>query len=419
MLTTLTRTLSTLLPGREAQEAATTDDDARCWGVDADGRPLLTPTQVEALGKELDAIREREMADLGQVDSTYIRRLVAVQRTLEIGGRGLLYLSFVPPAWVAGVAALGVSKILDNMEIGHNVMHGQYDWMDDPNLHSSKFEWDTAAPATNWKHGHNVMHHTYTNIIGKDRDIGYGIIRMTEHERWTPSALLNPVKAFLLAVLFQWGVALHDVEVEKILNGDKSLDDAQDVLVAIRHKARRQTFKDYLLFPVLGGPMAPAILAGNVGANLIRNVWAFTIIFCGHFPEGTALFTEEEVENETRGGWYLRQMLGSANLTGGKLFHIMSGNLSHQIEHHLFPDLPARRYQLIAAEVQEICERYGLPYNTGPLRSQFGSVVAKICRLALPNGTFRKGRPDPRVEQTTDAADPGARSAEVLVGSTS
>ena len=205
--------------------------------MDVDGRPLLTADQVDALGRDLDAIRQREIADLGEIDSTYIRRLVAVQRSLEIGGRGLLFLSFLPPAWIAGVAALSVSKILDNMEIGHNVMHGQYDWMNDPNLHSSKFEWDSAAPSKNWRHGHNVMHHTYTNIIGKDRDIGYGIIRMSEHERWTQGALFNPIKAFLLAALFQWGVALHDVEAEKILSGDKTLDEAQDVLKAIGYKA--------------------------------------------------------------------------------------------------------------------------------------------------------------------------------------
>ena len=109
------------------------------------------------------------------------------------------------------------------------------------------------------------------------------------------------------------------------------------------------------------------------------------IIFCGHFPEGVEEFSEEEVEGETRGGWYVRQMLGSANLTGSRLFHLLSGNLSHQIEHHLFPDIPAHRYAEIAVEVREVCERYGLPYNTGPLSRQFGSVVRKIFRLALPD----------------------------------
>jgi linoleoyl-CoA desaturase len=147
---------------------------------------------------------------------------------------------------------------------------------------------------------------------------------------------------------------------------------------------RAQTLKDYVLFPLLSGPSLPFALAGNATANLARNLWSFTIIFCGHFPDGTHEFTEEEAADETRGEWYLRQLLGSANLTGGRLFHVMSGNLSHQIEHHLFPDLPAHRYAEISAEVRDICERYGIPYNSGPLHRQFGTVVRKIAKLALP-----------------------------------
>jgi len=126
------------------------------------------------------------------------------------------------------------------------------------------------------------------------------------------------------------------------------------------------------------------VLAGNVTADVVRNLWSFTIIFCGHFPDGVAQFTEEETESETRGQWYLRQLLGSANLEGGKLFDVMTGNLSYQIEHHLFPDLPAHRYGEIAGEVRAICERYGLPYNSGSLQRQFGTVVRRIFRLALP-----------------------------------
>jgi len=120
-------------------------------------------------------------------------------------------------------------------------------------------------------------------------------------------------------------------------------------------------------------------------------------------------FSEEEVADETRGGWYLRQMLGSANLEGGRLFHILSGNLSHQIEHHLFPDIPAHRYAEIAVEVRDICRRYGLPYNTGPLRKQFGSVVKKIVRLALPprDGGQRasgESQPEPEPEREPEMA---------------
>ena len=155
---------------------------------------------------------------------------------------------------------------------------------------------------------------------------------------------------------------------------------------------RRQVLKDYVLFPALTGPFFLSTLAGNAVANLIRNVWAFNIIFCGHFPAGVASFTIEETDDESRGQWYYRQLLGSANITGSKLFHVMSGNLSHQIEHHLFPDLPARRYPEISEEVRALCEKYDLPYNTGSLSKQLFSVAAKICKLALPP---RKAKPTP------------------------
>ena len=116
----------------------------------------------------------------------------------------------------------------------------------------------------------------------------------------------------------------------------------------------------------------------------MRNVWAHAVIFCGHFPAGAETFTEEQIEGETRGDWYVRQVIGSANISGSRLLHIMTGHLSFQIEHHLFPDLPSNRYPEVAVRVQEICRRYGLPYTTGPLLKQVASVWKRVCRLALP-----------------------------------
>ena len=352
----------------------------------------LTAEELDEFGTALDDIRQRVIADLGEADAEYLRKVVKAQRGFEVAGRVMFYL---PPLWPVAVASLGISKILDNMEIGHNVMHGQYDWLGDAGLNSRVFEWDTMAPSENWKHGHNYIHHTYTNVIGKDRDIGYGILRMDEDQKWHPVYLGNPLYAFLLMVFFEWGVALHDLETENIVTGKRTLADNKEVGTAIWRKMRRQVLKDYVLFPALTGPLFPLTFAGNAVANLIRNVWAFNIIFCGHFPAGVASFTIEETENETRGGWYYRQLLGSANITGGKLFHVMSGNLSHQIEHHLFPDLPARRYPEISAEVRALCEKYDLPYNTGGLTKQLLSVASKICRLALPP---RKAKPTPSDE---------------------
>jgi len=363
----------------------------------------LTRAQIDALGAELDDLRARTVADLGERDRDYLQRVVRAQRGLEFAGRALLFAGFLPPAWVGGTTALALSKILDNMEIGHNVMHGQYDFLQDPAFQGTTFEWDTACPGDSWRHSHNHRHHTFTNIVGEDRDIGYAVIRIDEGKPWKPKDLGNPIYALLLATFFQYGVMLHDLEVENLAKGRTSWADTAELRKDMARKLGSQTLKDYVLWPLLTGPSAPLTFAANATANLARNLWSFTIIFCGHFPDGVDTFTAEEAADESRGGWYLRQLLGSANIEGGPLFHVMSGNLSHQIEHHLFPDIPAHRYPEMAVEVREICERYGLPYNTGGLAEQFGSVVSKIVRFALP---WSRSEPGPGPLPAADRAQP-------------
>jgi NADPH-dependent stearoyl-CoA 9-desaturase len=344
----------------------------------------LTEVDIKEIGRELDQIRDEIVASRGENDARYIRRVIAVQRGLEVGGRTLLMISILPPAWLGGTAALAISKILENMEISHNVLHGQWDWMRDPEIHSTTWELDAATPADMWKHSHNVVHHTYTNVLGKDRDIGYSIMRVSPEQPWHPIYLAQPIYNAVLAAFFEFGIAIYDVELERAWRGQKPWREALSQLRSVLRKAGRQFVKDYVTFPLLAGPSFLPALLGNLCANTARNLWSHTIIFCGHFPDGAEVFTEEQLDGETRGEWYLRQLLGSANIDGGPLLHLMTGNLSHQIEHHLFPDLPSNRYAEIAPKVRDLCERYGLRYNTGTLMRQTASVWNRILRLALP-----------------------------------
>ncbi|WP_433330122.1 fatty acid desaturase family protein [Spirillospora sp. CA-294931] len=344
----------------------------------------LTAADYEAIARELDALRDEISADLGDSDSDYIHRIIRLQRGLEIGGRAMLMASCLPPAWIAGTATLTVSKILENMEIGHNVMHGQWDWMRDPKIHSTTWEWDNVSPAEQWKHSHNFVHHTFTNVLGKDNDVGYGILRVAPEQNWHWAHLPQPIYNALLAMFFEYGVALHDLGIDKIRAGEHDPEEVKAKLRAIGRKIRRQWGKDYVAFPLLSGPQFLTTFAANFTANIARNVWAHTIIFCGHFPGDVEVFEEEMMEGETKGEWYVRQLLGSANIDGGPLFHLMTGNLSHQIEHHLFPDLPSNRYAEIAPRIRALCEKYDLPYNTGSLAKQVGSTWKKIFRYALP-----------------------------------
>ncbi|MET0807727.1 MAG: acyl-CoA desaturase [Pseudoxanthomonas sp.] len=352
----------------------------------------LTAADLDSFAAELDGVRARTVAKLGQSDADYIRRIVKAIRYMEIGGRVLLFaalpLAFAGlfwPTWVVGVLMLAVSKILENMELGHNVIHGQYDWMNDPHLNGKTYEWDIAGTSDNWRHTHNFRHHTYTNVRGMDDDIGYGLLRIFPEQRWKPFYLLQPFIAVIFALLFEWGVAVQNLKLGRWWAGKTSNADMRKALRPAGRKMLRQVVKDYVVFPLLAGPFFLSVLLGNVVANVLRNIWTYVIIFCGHFTADAETFPKESIRNESRGHWYLRQLRGSSNLSGGKLLNVMSGNLSHQIEHHFYPDLPANRYAEMAVEVKQICARYGQHYNTGSLPRQFGQVIWRILRHAWPS----------------------------------
>jgi linoleoyl-CoA desaturase len=187
-----------------------------------------------------------------------------------------------------------------------------------------------------------------------------------------------------LMFMFEYGIALYDMEIGKAFTGKMPAAEIKGHLGKVWKKVRPQVLKDYVVWPLLSGPSALTTLAANATANIARNVWTHSVIFCGHFPDEVQEFTIEETRDETRGGWYVRQLLGSANLDGGKLLHLMTGQLSFQIEHHLFPDLPSNRYCEIAPRVRELCQRYDLPYVSGPLPKQLAQVWVQLARMSLP-----------------------------------
>ncbi|MGI9340486.1 MAG: fatty acid desaturase family protein, partial [Psychrobacter sp.] len=290
-----------------------------------------------------------------------------------------------------GTSILSFSKILNNMELGHNVMHGQYDWMQHPHLNSQKFDWDIVCPAPLWQHSHNYLHHTFTNIVGRDHDVGYHLIRVTDEQPWTPEDRYNMFSTAVLAFGFEWAVAFHDIQI--------SVDeyaDSPDLHKIMQQKSRalfakigRQVGKDYIALPAiaaltLGCRSAMSTLSGNIVANTVRNLWTWAVIFCGHFTEQAHIYTHLDTD-ESKGDWYVRQILGSSNIKGNKWFHILTGNLSHQIEHHIFPDMPASHYASIAPQVKAICHKYNLAYNTGRFSTQLRQVLGRIHHFSKPS----------------------------------
>ena len=296
------------------------------------GLPVdLTEEQIDEFGREMDAIYHETLASRGEKDRLYILRLIRIQRSMALFGRLVIYASlFLLPAWphalagwgttllviALGVIMLGVAKILENMEIAHNVLHAQWDWMKDPEIQSNTWEWDNMSPSDRWMYSHNVVHHTWTNVLEKDLDVGYGIMRVTPMQPWKPAYLLQPVYFVLLMLLFEEGVSLHEQAIIDVGERKKKPKEILPLMKHIGQKIWGQVRKDYIMWPGLAAlvsipisfyvPESPLtvflLVAGaNFVANIIRNIWAFVIIFCGHVPADVYNFTEEQVEGESRG----------------------------------------------------------------------------------------------------------------------
>ncbi|BDB40915.1 MULTISPECIES: fatty acid desaturase family protein [Mycobacterium] len=391
--------------------------------TDVDVFAHLTDADIDSLAFELDAIRRDIEDSRGERDARYIHRTIAAQRALELAGRVTLAASSRRSAWWAGTVTLGVAKIIENMEIGHNVMHGQWDWMNDPEIHSSTWEWDMSGSSKHWRYTHNFVHHKYTNILGIDDDVGYGLLRVTRDQRWKRFNIFNLVWNTLLALLFEWGVGMQHVEIGKIVKKRMDHAEARERIDEFLGKAGRQVVKDYVAFPALTslspGATYKSTLKANATANVIRNVWANAVIFCGHFPDGAEKFTKTDMIGETKGQWYLRQMLGSANFEGGWLLRFMSGNLCHQIEHHLYPDLPSNRLHEISVRVRQICDKYDLPYTTGPFLVQYGKTWRTLAKLSLPDKYLRDNAddaPETRSERMFVDLEPGFAGPDPTTG---
>jgi linoleoyl-CoA desaturase len=354
---------------------------------------------LESLRRDLDDLRSRTLAKIGDEDRAHIERVRTAARCLEASGRLLIHVSVDPMTFGLGVVGLGLYKIIENMELGHNVMHGQYDFMEDPTLDSKTYEWDLVGTAKTWKHAHNVTHHTYTNVLGKDDDFGYSFFRLSSDVAWKPSHFFQYLVNPLSGLFFDHAVSYYHARPSEYLTAEKGSEKRRaqrrtmlEDWFGLARKSVRQYAKEYVLYPALAGAFAPKVALGNALAGTLRNLWTYGVIQCGHLTSTTCTFTEADLAGETRGGFYLRQILGSSNIAAGPLLAVLTGHLSHQIEHHLFPDIPAWRYPEMGVEVARICEKHGVPYNTGSFRKQFGSVFAALVRYSVPDAPSDEGR---------------------------
>ena len=350
--------------------------------------PFATDDQrIASFATAIDALRREVEARVGAADVAHIQRVRAVSSTAEVIGRALIHISFEPVSFSVGVLALSTHKLLELIEIGHTVLHGTYDRVPGGEAFRSEgFRWKAPIDEASWRMAHNVRHHQYTNVAGRDPDLDFGGLRLSERVTRRGLHRLQPVSNLLTWFGFANAINLHatgvlDVylrhEKPRVLP-DRSLRSAVQAHRRFLRKALRYYGREYVLFPALAGPFFWKTLLGNVISDVVRDVYAGATIYCGHVG---ATDYPPDARAKGRGAFYVMQVEAACDFEVPLPLAILCGGLERQIEHHVFPRLPPNRLREIAPRMQEICEEHGVRYRTGSWPQRLRSVVRTLAQL--------------------------------------
>jgi len=359
-------------------------------------RPSPTTDRYRLFGRELDALRQRTFDKVGAEDVRYVKRLNVFSRCMEVIGRVLIHISMEPVTFSLGVLTLWIHKQLQAMEIGHTALHGAYDALPEAKGFWSKtFRWETPIDEESWRYGHNVRHHGQTNVAGKDPDIEFGPVRITEQTPHSPEHLWQVLTTLgLIFPNFGFMMNLHLTGVNDpyyTRNAPVKLDPEADKakLRDAWKKALRKYvpyyFWSYIFFPALAGAMFWKVMLGNYLAELMRDLYSAATIYCGHVGENVKSYPEG-TRSRGRGEWYAMQVEAANNFKVSLPVSVLCGGLDHQIEHHLFPTLPPPRLREIAPEVRAICERHGVEYKSDTWGRTLYQALAHVARLSRDRG---------------------------------
>lgn len=344
--------------------------------------------RLESFGRSLDELRKEVEADLGPRDAAHIRRIGAISTTMEVVGRGLIHFSFEPIGFGLGVGALWAHKSLELMEIGHMALHGAYDRLDAGERYMSKgFHWKAPIDEASWHTGHNVRHHQYTNIEGRDPDINFGALRLSARVPYRAVHALQPVSNLFTWFGFATAINAHvtgmlDAYIhtgEPEMLRDRSAESVRAAQRAFFSKMARYYGREYVFFPLLAGPFFWKVLLGNVLSEVGRDLYSAATIYCGHvgatdYPRGT--------HAGGRARWYVMQTEAARDVDVPLPISILCGALDRQIEHHLFPRLPPNRLREIAPRVRSVCEAHGVRYRTDTWPRTLVDVWRKLRGMA-------------------------------------
>jgi fatty acid desaturase len=347
--------------------------------------------RLAAFARALDQLRKDVEAELGAPDVAHVERIAALSRRMEWLGRILLHVSIEPVGFSTGVIALWLHKTLELMEIGHTVLHGTYDQVPGAEAFQAEgFHWKAPIDEESWRASHNVRHHQYTNIAGRDPDLDFGGLRLSARIPHRLVHRLQPVTNLATWTAFAAAINLHATGLLEVYARSEASPILPDRSWRSRWDAHRRAFRKYVpyyarefvFFPLLAGPFFWKPLLGNALSEVGRDVYAGATIYCGHV--GASDYAPGSRAGG-KGRWYAMQVEAARNFEVPLPVSILCGALNLQIEHHLFPRLPPNRLRAIAPRVRALCETYGVKYRSASWGSVLRDVLTRLRELGVPD----------------------------------
>lgn len=362
------------------------------------------------LADELQALYDQTRAAMGDADLEHIRSVTAYGQAINARRLELLRTGGTGAAGRAAVLEM-LYRLLQFSELGHNVLHGSYDDLPgNGQYHSERYDWDFNVDTAQWKVMHHEGHHPYTNIVGKDHDLGYSVLRGQAAQDWfghhaVQVALLGAVSPFLAQV-----APFLVANITREVDGSRFW--SRDTLRSPLRIAIADTKRRLITEPVASGRrFLPTLVANHIGGVAGYAAVLFLVAIEHHAGE-MEVFADPGPD-ESQDDYFRRQIRGTRNfLRSPKLdaalerilqeevpfddrpdFRIFYGGLDTHVEHHLFPDLPPNRQREVAPRVREIVARHGLPYHETPLGETAALLLKTLTGLSIPVGEREAGHP--------------------------
>lgn len=371
---------------------------------------LATAATETGLADELQALYARTRAAMGDEDLEHIRHVTAYGQA--INARRLELLRTGGPGAAGRAAVLEMLyRLLQFSELGHNILHGSYDHLPGAGeYHSERYDWDFNVDTAQWKVMHHEGHHPNTNIVGKDHDLGYSVLRGQAAQDWFGH---HAVQVALLGAVFPFLSQLAPFLVANITREvDGSRFWSRDTLRGPIRIAVADTKRRLVTEPLSTGRRFLSAMAANHIGGIAGYAAVLFLVAIEHHAGEMEVFADPGPD-ETRDDYYRRQIRSTRNFLRSPAldsalmriledevpfedrpdFRIFYGGLDTHVEHHLFPDLPPNRQREVAPKVKEIVTRHGLPYHETPLGETAALLLKTLTGLSIPVGEREAGRP--------------------------